>query len=119
MGAGLLPNGNSESGPPKSDLVNGTVVKGGNAIPNWRTSGFVEYIESGHKQGDMLLVVPQGAHAVRLGNEASIAQRLRGAVPGVSVLSSMTAGSGAAAMTAQASVIGTLTNRSGLTASHH
>jgi|UniRef100_A0ACD5VJ38 hypothetical protein len=73
---GLLANGNFESGPPKSDLVNGTVVKGGNAIPNWQTSGFVEYIESGHKQGDMLLVVPQGAHAVRLGNEASILQRL-------------------------------------------
>ena len=56
--------------------MNGTVVKGANAIPRWETSGFVEYIESGHKQGDMLLVVPQGAHAVRLGNEASIRQRL-------------------------------------------
>ncbi|EAY74932.1 hypothetical protein OsI_02826 [Oryza sativa Indica Group] len=73
---GLLPNGNFEEGPPKSDLVNGTVVRGANAIPRWETSGFVEYIESGHKQGDMLLVVPQGAHAVRLGNEASIRQRL-------------------------------------------
>ncbi|KAG2599024.1 hypothetical protein PVAP13_5KG408700 [Panicum virgatum] len=73
---GLLPNGNFEEGPPKSALVNGTVVKGANAIPRWETSGFVEYIESGHKQGDMLLVVPQGAHAVRLGNEASIRQRL-------------------------------------------
>jgi len=74
--AGLLPNGNFEDGPPKSALVNGTVVSGANAIPRWETSGFVEYIESGHKQGDMLLVVPQGAHAVRLGNEASIRQRL-------------------------------------------
>ncbi|XP_062214886.1 protein BIIDXI-like [Phragmites australis] len=73
---GLLPNGNFEEGPPKSQLVNGTVVRGVNAIPRWQTSGFVEYIESGHKQGDMLLVVPQGAHAVRLGNEASIRQRL-------------------------------------------
>ncbi|PWZ33636.1 hypothetical protein Zm00014a_039617 [Zea mays] len=73
---GLLPNGNFEDGPPKSALVNGTVVSGANAIPRWETSGFVEYIESGHKQGDMLLVVPQGAHAVRLGNEASIRQRL-------------------------------------------
>uniref|UniRef100_K3XGN4 DUF642 domain-containing protein n=3 Tax=Setaria italica TaxID=4555 RepID=K3XGN4_SETIT len=73
---GLLPNGNFEEGPPKSALVNGTVVRGANAIPLWETSGFVEYIESGHKQGDMLLVVPQGAHAVRLGNEASIRQRL-------------------------------------------
>ncbi|ONM41221.1 uncharacterized protein [Zea mays] len=73
---GLLPNGNFEDGPPKSALVNGTVVSGAHAIPRWETSGFVEYIESGHKQGDMLLVVPQGAHAVRLGNEASIRQRL-------------------------------------------
>ena len=56
--------------------MNGTVVSGANAIPRWETTGFVEYIESGHKQGDMLLVVPQGAHAVRLGNEASIRQRL-------------------------------------------
>ena len=58
--------------------MNGTVVKGANAIPRWETSGFVEYIESGHKQGDMLLVVPQGAHAVRLGNDASIRQLLTG-----------------------------------------
>nr|ACF80350.1 unknown [Zea mays] len=58
---GLLPNGNFEDGPPKSALVNGTVVSGAHAIPRWETSGFVEYIESGHKQGDMLLVVPQGA----------------------------------------------------------
>ena len=73
---GLLPNGNFELGPAKSELVNGTVVKGGKAIPKWETSGFVEYIESGHKQGDMLLVVPQGAYAVRLGNDASILQRI-------------------------------------------
>ncbi|RLN08103.1 uncharacterized protein C2845_PM11G20640 [Panicum miliaceum] len=36
----------------------------------------------GKKQGDMLLVVPEGAYAVRLGNEASIRQRLRGAARG-------------------------------------
>ena len=48
-----------------------------NAIPNWEISGFVEYIKSGHTQGDMLLPVPEGAFAVRLGNEASIKQKVR------------------------------------------
>lgn len=37
----------------------------------------MEYIKSGHKQGDMLLVVPEGAFAVRLGNEASIKQKIK------------------------------------------
>jgi hypothetical protein len=57
--------------------MNGTVVIGRHAIPYWEISGFVEYIKSGQKQGDMLLVVPEGAFAVRLGNEASIKQRMK------------------------------------------
>ncbi|KAF5748207.1 hypothetical protein HS088_TW04G00158 [Tripterygium wilfordii] len=73
---GLLPNGNFELGPNPSDM-NGTVVIGRNAIPEWEISGFVEYIKSGQKQGDMLLVVPEGAFAIRLGNEASIKQRMK------------------------------------------
>ncbi|KAJ1688192.1 hypothetical protein LUZ63_019582 [Rhynchospora breviuscula] len=72
---GLLPNGNFERGPKPNELK-GTEVIGKFALPQWEISGFVEYIESGHKQGDMLLVVPEGAYAVRLGNEASIKQRL-------------------------------------------
>ncbi|EES11052.1 hypothetical protein BDA96_06G146900 [Sorghum bicolor] len=72
---GLLPNGNFEEAPPKSQLK-GSRVMGRNAIPHWEISGFVEYIGSGQKQGDMLLPVPEGAYAVRLGNEASIQQRL-------------------------------------------
>ena len=79
--AGLLPNGNFERGPAPSQL-RGTRVLGSSAIPSWQTSGFVEYIPSGKKQGDMLLVVPEGAHAVRLGNEASNGQWLRGAARG-------------------------------------
>lgn len=74
--AGLVKNGNFELGPKSSDM-NGTQVINPNAIPEWQLSGFVEYIKSGQKQGDMLLVVPEGAYAVRLGNEASIKQRLR------------------------------------------
>jgi hypothetical protein len=79
--AGLLPNGNFERSPLPSQL-RGTRVVGASAIPSWQTSGFVEYISSGQKQGDMVLVVPEGAYAVRLGNEASIRQRLRGAARG-------------------------------------
>ncbi|OEL17136.1 hypothetical protein BAE44_0021844 [Dichanthelium oligosanthes] len=71
----MLPNGNFEEAPPKSQL-NGTRVMGRYAIPHWEISGFVEYIGSGQKQGDMLLPVPEGAYAVRLGNEASITQRI-------------------------------------------
>ncbi|KAL4289781.1 hypothetical protein GQ457_14G005780 [Hibiscus cannabinus] len=73
---GLLPNGNFEYGPKPSELK-GTKVMSPKAIPNWEISGYVEYIKSGHKQGDMLLVVPQGAFAVRLGNEALIKQKIK------------------------------------------
>lgn len=73
---GLLPNGDFELAPKPSDL-NGTVVINPKGLPNWELSGFIEYIESGHKQGDMLLVVPEGAYAVRLGNEASIKQNVK------------------------------------------
>ncbi|EEC73302.1 hypothetical protein OsI_07475 [Oryza sativa Indica Group] len=58
------------------------LVLGASAIPSWRTLGFVEYIPSGKKQGGMVLVVPEGSYAVRLGNEASIRQRLAGAARG-------------------------------------
>ncbi|KAL3633039.1 hypothetical protein CASFOL_026023 [Castilleja foliolosa] len=73
---GLLPNGNFEYGP-KSTQMRGTRVVGPHAIPSWELSGFVEYIKSGHKQGDMLLVVPEGASAVRLGDEASLKTKVK------------------------------------------
>ncbi|CAN0838218.1 Protein DUF642 L-GALACTONO-1,4-LACTONE-RESPONSIVE GENE 2 [Linum grandiflorum] len=76
IGDGLLRNGNFEHGPSGKDMK-GTQVTGKYAIPQWEISGFVEYIRSGQKQGDMLLVVPEGAFAVRLGNEASIKQRVK------------------------------------------
>lgn len=71
-----MPNGDFKLGPKASDM-RGTVVLGRYAVPKWEISGFVEYIKSGQKQGDMLLVVPEGAFAVRLGNEASIKQGMR------------------------------------------
>ncbi|KAE7997380.1 hypothetical protein FH972_002021 [Carpinus fangiana] len=73
---GLLRNGDFKQGPRPWQL-NGTVVGRHNAIPSWEISGFVEYIKAGQKQGDMVLVVPEGAHAVRLGNEASIKQKVK------------------------------------------
>lgn len=57
--------------------MKGSLVTSHNGIPNWEISGYVEYIKSGQKQGDMLLVVPEGAYAVRLGNEASIKQNVK------------------------------------------
>ncbi|KAJ6856452.1 hypothetical protein NC651_038165 [Populus alba x Populus x berolinensis] len=72
---GLVENGNFELSPKQSDMK-GTEMIGRYALPKWEISGFVEYIKAGQKQGDMLLVVPEGAYAVRLGNEASIKQRL-------------------------------------------
>ncbi|KAL9323155.1 hypothetical protein ACSQ67_011208 [Phaseolus vulgaris] len=74
--SGLLPNGNFERGPKASEMK-GSVVIGQNAIPNWTITGLVEYIKSGQKQGDMLLVVPEGDYAVRLGDEASIKQKVK------------------------------------------
>jgi hypothetical protein len=73
--AGLLPNGDFEYAP-KPSAMNGTEVIGSNSIPFWQIRGFVEYISSGQKQGDMLLIVPNGVHAARLGNEALLTQRI-------------------------------------------
>ncbi|KAK9682626.1 hypothetical protein RND81_10G086400 [Saponaria officinalis] len=79
---GLLPNGDFEKGPRPSDME-GTRVINRDSIPNWEVTGFVEYIKSGQKQGDMLLVVPQGAFAIRLGNEASIKQSVHNVTKGM------------------------------------
>ncbi|XP_073042264.1 BIIDXI-like protein At5g11420 [Primulina eburnea] len=73
---GPLPNGNFEHGP-KPSQMKGTKIIDPRAIPFWEISGYVEYIKSGHRQGDMLLVVPEGASAVRLGDEASIKTKVK------------------------------------------
>ncbi|KAL0866021.1 hypothetical protein Bca101_045139 [Brassica carinata] len=72
---GLLPNGDFEIGPKPSQLK-GSVVKDRTAVAHWDVTGFVEYIKAGQKQDDMVLVVPEGSSAVRLGNEASISQKI-------------------------------------------
>ncbi|KAL5989969.1 hypothetical protein ACLOJK_010864 [Asimina triloba] len=47
------------------------------SVPGWNSNGSVELIESGQKQGGMILVVPEGLHAVRLGNDAEISQDIK------------------------------------------
>ncbi|KAI3972877.1 hypothetical protein MKX01_019535 [Papaver californicum] len=73
---GLLKNGDFETSP-TNGFSNEGVVDGTEYIPEWKTSGTVELVESGQKQGGMILIVPQGLHAVRLGNEAQISQNLK------------------------------------------
>ncbi|CAK9176670.1 unnamed protein product, partial [Ilex paraguariensis] len=72
----LLLNGNFEYGP-KPSQMQGAKVGDPHAIPNWEISGVVEYLKSGQTRGDMLLIVPEGSCAVRLGNEAAIRQRVQ------------------------------------------
>lgn len=70
---GLLVNGNFE----KAGSENRTSWRGANGVdslPGWSIEGTVEYINEGQRQGSMYLVVPEGKHAVRLGNEAQISQ---------------------------------------------
>ncbi|RVW16669.1 hypothetical protein CK203_080886 [Vitis vinifera] len=74
--AGPLLNGDFES-PPTGGFSNEGLVDGPTTIPNWKTNGTVELVESGQKQGGMILIVPQGKHAVRLGNDAEISQEMK------------------------------------------
>lgn len=57
--------------------MKGTKVIDSHSIPFWETSGFVEYIKSTQKQGDMVLVVPDGGSAVRLGDEAAVKTKVK------------------------------------------
>ncbi|PUZ47796.1 hypothetical protein GQ55_7G195000 [Panicum hallii var. hallii] len=75
VGDGPLLNGNFEY-PPNQSQMSGSSVTGEDAIPYWKTAGAVEYIGSGQQQGDMVLTVPEGAHALRLGGGASVRQQL-------------------------------------------
>ncbi|KAK1686901.1 hypothetical protein QYE76_047749 [Lolium multiflorum] len=93
-GDGALLNGNFEY-PPNKSQMNGTTVTGEHAIPYWRITGLVEYIDSGKSlgPGDMVLPVPEGVHALRLGNGASVRQQLsvtRGAYYSVTFSASRT-----------------------------
>ncbi|GKV36973.1 hypothetical protein SLEP1_g45054 [Rubroshorea leprosula] len=74
----LLPNGDFET-PPSSGFqseANQAITDGRTEIPSWKAHGTVELVESGQKQGGMILIVPEGTHAVRLGNDAEISQEI-------------------------------------------
>ncbi|KAF3451117.1 hypothetical protein FNV43_RR07206 [Rhamnella rubrinervis] len=76
MDTGPLPNGDFET-KPSGGFPNEAVIDGPATIPSWKSNGTVELVESGEKQGGMILIVPQGRHAIRLGNDAEIRQDLK------------------------------------------
>ncbi|CAL9074722.1 unnamed protein product [Musa acuminata var. zebrina] len=71
---GLLNNGDFET---VGAVSTGGKGDGITSFPGWTVNGTVELVESGQKQGGMILIVPQGVHAVRLGNDAEISQSLQ------------------------------------------
>ncbi|XP_010554835.1 PREDICTED: uncharacterized protein LOC104824444 [Tarenaya hassleriana] len=73
---GLLPNGNFEQLPRKSNMNKRQIV-GKYSLPHWEISGHVELVSGGPQPGGFYFPVPRGVHAVRLGNLASISQNLR------------------------------------------
>ncbi|KAJ4833335.1 hypothetical protein Tsubulata_000556 [Turnera subulata] len=75
FGEGFLENGNFEQ-KPKPGAISKTVLKGSYALPGWVINGLVEYISGGPQPGGMYFNVAHGVHAVRLGNEASISQKI-------------------------------------------
>ncbi|CAO2822222.1 unnamed protein product [Amaranthus hypochondriacus] len=72
----LLPNGNFEQGPKASNMKNKIII-GKYSLPKWVKKGLVQYISGGPQPGGFYFPVPRGVHAIRLGNQASIAQYLR------------------------------------------
>nr|XP_043619453.1 uncharacterized protein LOC122591278 [Erigeron canadensis] len=73
---GLLINGDFETAP-SGGFGDDGVGDSPNAVPNWKLNGTVELVASGQKQGGMILIVPEGRHAVRLGNDAQISQEVK------------------------------------------
>ncbi|KAI3772611.1 hypothetical protein L6452_03801 [Arctium lappa] len=70
---GFLANGNFEQGPHPSNIKK-TVIIGKYSLPKWEISGMVEYVSGGPQPGGFYFAIPRGAHATRLGNEATISQ---------------------------------------------
>lgn len=62
---------------PSGGFPSDGAIEGPTTIPSWTSNGTVELVESGQKQGGMILIVPEGRHAVRLGNDAEISQELK------------------------------------------
>ncbi|XP_006467478.1 protein DUF642 L-GALACTONO-1,4-LACTONE-RESPONSIVE GENE 2-like isoform X2 [Citrus sinensis] len=73
---GLVANGDFETSP-SHGFPSESIADGPTEIPSWKLNGTVELVSSGQKQGGMILIVPQGSHAVRLGNDAEISQEVK------------------------------------------
>ncbi|KAH9797755.1 hypothetical protein KPL71_005975 [Citrus sinensis] len=72
----LVANGDFETSP-SHGFPSESIADGPTEIPSWKLNGTVELVSSGQKQGGMILIVPQGSHAVRLGNDAEISQEVK------------------------------------------
>ncbi|XWS43139.1 hypothetical protein CRYUN_Cryun16bG0076800 [Craigia yunnanensis] len=72
---GFVSNGDFEQAPKKENL-NKTVILGKYSLPGWEINGLVEFVSGGPQPGGFYFPIPRGAHAVRLGNEASISQHV-------------------------------------------
>ncbi|CAL5350747.1 unnamed protein product [Camellia sinensis] len=72
---GLLANGDFEI-PPKPSNLNKTMIKGKHSLPNWEINGLVEYMSGRPQPCGFYFAIPHGAHAVRVGNKASISQNV-------------------------------------------
>ncbi|KAG6516554.1 hypothetical protein ZIOFF_027019 [Zingiber officinale] len=58
---------------PSGGTASGHLGEGITSLPGWT----VELVESGQKQGGMILIVLEGSHALRLGNEVQTSQGLQ------------------------------------------
>lgn len=76
INVGLLINGDFETAP-SGGFNDDSVGDRLNALPSWKLDGTVELVASGQQQGGMILIVPEGRHAVRLGNDAQISQDVK------------------------------------------
>lgn len=74
---GLLLNGDFETPPPNGFSSEVSAGEDPATVPSWKSNGTVELVASGQKQGGMILIVPQGTHAIRLGNDAEISQEVK------------------------------------------
>lgn len=57
--AGLINNGDFET-TPSGGAVSSGLGEGIASLPGWTINGMVELVESGQKQGGMILIVPGG-----------------------------------------------------------
>ncbi|KAE8696458.1 putative Prefoldin subunit [Hibiscus syriacus] len=74
---GLVANGDFETRP-SNGFPSDSISDGPTEIPSWSTKGMVELVSAGEKvSGGVLLIVPRGTHAVRLGNDAEISQEVQ------------------------------------------